>query len=110
MAQTPLRKKLHLLRYLAFLSSPSARRRYFFQEPVGEPNLDFTHPVVCTVVMFALSHLIAGTDDDRHWIHAIRRSSGLLRMTKPAMVRFWLFSIGLLVYCSLGCYFFLPWM
>jgi len=71
-------------------------------------NWGFVNTVICTLVMLAASRFGAGTDDDRQRARATRRSGAVVRMTQSETVRYWLFSIGLLVVWIVVLLFFSP--
>jgi len=60
-------------------------------------NWGFINTVICALVMFALSRLRAGTDDDQQRVQAVRQSSDIMRMAPSETLRYWLFSLSLIL-------------
>ena len=71
-------------------------------------NLGFINTVICAIVMVLMSHLQTGTEEDRSRTKTVQRSSDVLAMTREETIKYWLFSLFLILVWIAVLLFFSP--
>ncbi len=71
-------------------------------------NIGFINTIICTIVMFLVSHFTAYTQIDQAKAESVRQSAQVMPMTRQETVKYWLFTASLMAVWILILIFFSP--